>query len=562
MKQSRDIIFITFDIRKDEYPSMSYSIAALIASLKQYNYQIGHFSIDLQHTLEEKPDESTITEMVRKRFLENLDYFRTFRFIAISLTSWSIEYCQVLLNLMAGYEGKIILGGYEVTSMSEERLLSNFPQADYFIKGFAEKVLNKLIAGDFPNNSKVLEEKIELKDLASPYLTGVIPIFSKKIHWETKRGCPYTCGFCEWGKATKNIIQIDQERLFKEIELFKETGINEINILDGTFNFGKYFLEIFRKLFEIPDVRITCQARFENLSGDTGEEFLKLCVKNKERVHLEFGLQTIHPKEMEMIGRTNDLEKVLQAMNFMRINTINFETSIIYAIPGQTVESFIDTIEFLLLNGCNTIRAYPLSIPKNSSIECRKADYDVIEGKNKYNVFSVISTSSFSEDNRNDMYRIANYLIDGGLIISELSAEDHRIKTKEITPYQRELVFLSPDLITPAFEKRLRDDYLGQTMSDMSRDDVLQGIGALGRSYMHRKEMNVFFSDIISGKFSFELKNQPKPDDSDKNNEPMVQAIIDKIKPNIIPRRYRCRVRLGLSGNVYIFREIQNSQAF
>jgi radical SAM superfamily enzyme YgiQ (UPF0313 family) len=555
-EKSRDIIFISFDIRKDDYPSISYSIATLIASLKQSFSGISHFSFDLQHSLEEKPKESTITEVVQKKMEENIDFFKKFRFIAISLTSWSIEFCNSLLGLLDGYKGEIILGGYEVTSMSVENLMKTFPRADYFVKGFAEKALRKIMSGEYEEKVRVISEKIELSDLASPYLSGVLPLFSKKIHWESQRGCPFRCGFCEWGKATKNIISIDRNRLFAEIELFKHSSIDEINILDGTFNNGKHYLTIFKKLLEISGVRITCQAKFENLLNGDGPEFLRLCAENKERVHLEFGLQTIHHDEMDLIGRKNEIEKIKAVLKLLVKNKIDFETSIIYAIPGQTVEKFIDTIEFLLLNGCQTIRAYPLSIPKNSNLECKMEEYDVQMGKNKYNVFSVISTSSFSEDNRHDMDRIANYLIEGGLQIPELSARDPRIMTRETTFFQKELVSIPLELITPQFEKRLVDDYLAQTMSDISRDDVLQGTEALGASVLRRNHRKEFFSEIVCGNFSFEVKDRPKPE---KSEEPMIQAILDKIKPNLVPRKYRCRVRLGRSGNVYIFRELQYS---
>jgi radical SAM superfamily enzyme YgiQ (UPF0313 family) len=456
------------------------------------------------------------------------------------------------LGLLDGFKGEIILGGYEVTSMSEENLLKTFPRANYFVKGFAEKALSKIMNGEYDETVRVINEKIELPDLASPYLTGVVQLFSKKIHWESQRGCPFRCGFCEWGKATKNIISIDHNRLFAEIELFKHSSIDEINILDGTFNNGKHYLTIFKKLLEIPGVRITCQAKFEYLLKGDGPEFLRLCAVNKERVHLEFGLQTIHPDEMDLIGRENEIDKIEAVLKLLVANEIDFETSIIYAIPGQTVKKFIDTIEFLLLNGCRTIRAYPLSIPKNSNLDCRKEEFDVQMGKNKYNVFSVISSKSFPEENRRDMDRIAGHLLEGDLQIPNLDLNSKGILTKDINEYQKELIEISPEMIPAQLRQRLISEYLSETMAEMNKQDFRQGLTALGASLSHRTNSEKFLSEIISGNYMLRLENWEKP----VTDDPWLKPIFENISSNLIDKSYRCKIRIGRSGNVYLFREI------
>ena len=157
-----------------------------------------------------------------------------------------------------------------------------------------------------------------------------------KVHWETKRGCKFKCGFCEWGNAGHQVIDIDKKRLYAEIELFKDTCIDEINILDGTFNVGHTYFEIFRKLMALDAVKVTCQARFESLYTRTGEAFLEVAAgEHKHKVHLEFGLQTIHAIEMKAIGRKNLLDKVEQALEKLAEYEIDYEVSIIYAIGSD-----------------------------------------------------------------------------------------------------------------------------------------------------------------------------------------------------------------------------------
>ena len=557
------IIFISFDIRKDDYPSMSYSIAALAAAIRKENHTFGHYSIDLQHSLEEKLKKETILDNVTKKLQVNIDYFRMFDFIAISLTSWTIEYCIAFLQMLLDYHGKVILGGYEVTSRTAENLVTSFPRADYFIKGYAEKALKNILNGNLKYESKVVSDQIESSDIVSPYLSGILSASSKKIHWETKRGCPYKCGFCEWGNSTNKVVNIDPVQLSNEIGLFKSSTINEINILDGTFNLGKSYLDIFSGLLDLKDVKITCQAKFENLLKPDGEKFLFLCKNASERVHLEFGLQTINIEEMKTIGRDNDINKIEEALLLLKLNNIDYEVSIIYAIPGQTVESFIDTIEFLITRGCRNIKAYPLSIPKNSIMESEKAEMCVTEGKNKYNVFSVISTHSFPPEQRTDMDKIAERLNNVELFTAfDSLPSDYTpgfsYEFNKVTPYQWEIIGIKPSGLTDFLLSRIISDYMSQTMVDLDKEDFRQSLMALGHS-MENKEMPKrlkYINELLSGKYAMELKKMDlAPVDSEVDK--MTAELLARVNRNLIPKKYILKVRISASSNIYVYREIQ-----
>jgi radical SAM superfamily enzyme YgiQ (UPF0313 family) len=555
------IIFISFDIRKDDYPSMSYSIAALAASISKENHSYSHYSIDLQHSLEEKLNKESILDIVTKKLQVNINYFQKFDFIAISLTSWTIEYCIAFLQMLYDYQGKVILGGYEVTSRTAENLVSAFPRADYFIKGYAEKALKNILNDNTKYESNVITDQIESSDIISPYLTGILATSSKKIHWETKRGCPYKCGFCEWGNSTNKVVYINPEQLSDEITLFSKSTINEINILDGTFNLGNSYLDIFSRLLDLKDVKITCQAKFEKLLKQDGVKFLELCKKASDRVHLEFGLQTIHKEEMETIGRDNDIIKIEKVLRLLKLNNIDYEVSIIYAIPGQTVESFIDTIEFLITRGCKNIKAYPLSIPKNSVMESQKIDNCIIEGKNKYNVFSVISNNSFPVEQRKDMDNIASRLNNGELFtdFESLPADFNPgslHQFSKITQYQWNISAVSLSGFDNVFQDRIISDYLSPTMDDIGKEDFRQSTMALGHSLRLKTitDRHEYYNQLLSGKSYLELKKMEfgysKPDAH-------TAQLLAGINQNLTPKKYILKFNISLSSNVYVYREIE-----
>jgi len=230
-----------------------------------------------------------------------------------------------------------------------------YPGFHFYIKGYSETAIGNILSGRHQVISEplVISEKIERNHLASPYINNVIPI-TRKIHWETKRGCPYTCGFCEWGNASqKKVYFLPFKRLKEEILLFKSSNVQVINILDGTFNFGKNneydYVEILEPVLKETNAHVSIQVRFEEIKDDQqSKRLIELCKRYKNRLTLEFGLQTIHPSEMDVIGRKNDLHHIRKIMKLLLKNRVNIEISIIYGIPGQTLVLFMETIEFAL----------------------------------------------------------------------------------------------------------------------------------------------------------------------------------------------------------------------
>jgi hypothetical protein len=52
---------------------------------------------------------------------------------------------------------------------------------------------------------------------------------------------------------------------------------------------------------------------------------------------------------------------------------------------------------------------------------------------------------------------------------------------------------------------------------------------------------------------TFNIENRPKPETDD----PLLKPIVDRIKSDIVDRVYKCKVSVGTSGNVYIYRAME-----
>jgi len=101
-----------------------------------------------------------------------------------------------------------------------------------------------------PDKEQVVVPKLKLNTLASAYIhckdilekqVNYIRSLDKRVNvmWETNRGCPYGCTFCDWGHATNSKIKLfDYEMLVKETDLLMSWKPNFYFIADA--NWGMY----------------------------------------------------------------------------------------------------------------------------------------------------------------------------------------------------------------------------------------------------------------------------------------------------------------------------------
>lgn len=555
------IFFLTFDVFKDGYARIPYSIACLRSSIRAHlpNVVVGAHSIDLAACRRSDAEETTrtVVKAAKKVILEEC---WDVSHLAIGVTAWSELYVKRLLPFIAqNFSGKLVLGGYEITALDEDTVVREYPGAAYYVKGYAETALVKLLSGGYGESKRpaVLQEPLLTSHLVSPYLHDS-RLVTKKVNWESKRGCRFKCGFCEWGNALqRDIIPLPCDRLELELRAFHAHRVEKINVLDGTFNDiakagsqeVKGYCHVLRRALELTDAHVNLQTRFEVLAKEDKDslDFLETCARHRDRVTLEFGLQTIHQLEMEIIGRINDLAKVRRAMHLLNGRSIDYEVSVIYGIPGQTVTSFLETIEFILENGCEKIEAYPLRIPKNSKMEKRKRELGVKEGPLDFNIFHTKASYSFTEADYWAMTKFSGALralnversvFDQSTNLSYLVFELDQtgaFRFKEVTEHDR-LYFNAPN-------EKLKELICGHEELVLSVLSSREGRAVLDSVVGFLSDQTGWFPSFLSSLLEFLLGNAIWHYRDAEGN------------------RYLCQVRISEKGNVHVFKDFLSIQA-
>lgn len=331
--------------------------------------------------------------------------------VGIGAYVWNEQIVQWLLPALrgAGFLGRIVLGGPQI-SYAPPGIDAKYRDANLFVRGYGEDALVRILRGEpeirgvtrqGQDNSEARTE-IDLAALPSPHRRDA-PV-TAFVRWETQRGCPYSCSFCQHVEAGAKLPlrQLAEARIDAEIEHFVEHGVKEIAVLDPVFNSNEaHAIRVLQRLERSGfGGRLSFQCRFESVTT----AFLDAC--ERLNVELEFGLQTIHAIEMKAIRRTNHMTKVEAVIAELHRRRIRFEVSLIYGLPEQTLASFQASVDWCIERRVPTIEAFPLMLLRGTAMERERARWGLVENNDAIPL--VVRSNTFTPSDWLEMQRVAD----------------------------------------------------------------------------------------------------------------------------------------------------------
>jgi len=410
--QKKVVILVEMPWGRDKDPRVPLGHASILATLKM-NQDIECYSV-VRPINDDDFEVSElfldIFQLIEKNEGAKID-------IAIGVYVWAEEAIQQLLRMIryAGFDGRIILGGPQI-SYSYPGLEEYYPEADIFVRGYGEMAVYALagsverveLSGIHYSGEEDLnlQTMVDLQLLPSPWLTGVIELENQPfIRWETQRGCPFKCGFCQHKEAGARLInrEFASNRVMKEIDLFCDKKVVDIAVLDPIFNSSPLSTSILQRFLENGyKGRLSLQCRAEMIN----DEFIE--VASELNVCLEFGLQTIHRNEGNAVNRSNNIRKVGEVFSQVSKQEIEYEVSLIYGLPEQTLESFQESIEWCLERSVPTVKAFPLMLLRGTEVEQNREQWGLVESEGSMPV--VMQSDSFTYDEWCQMAKLSEAL--------------------------------------------------------------------------------------------------------------------------------------------------------
>ena len=375
--------------------------------------------------------------------------------LCLSCYVWSSEFNYKVARKVKQSNPKclVIAGGPDI-DYRDRNFFSRHPQVDIVVRQEGEIPLSKilikylnnerdfkdipgLIFRDNSNNIVVNTGKYELhSDFETSLYLEEREYFKKlsqkhndvRVIWETNRGCPYSCVFCDWGSNTNaKIRRIPMTRLFKELEWFAyELKPDYFFLSDANFGILPRDLEIVDKLVELkketgfPNVLIYFPAK------NNVERIIRISKRLYNANIMPYhtlGLQHTDRKVLGIMNRQDiSLEKQKFIITSLLKDGIPTVIQLIMGTPGDTLETWkrvvTDVMEigaheeyrtniFNLLRGS---RAWQAEFRKKwgiktvsrstSAVRRDKNDNSYANSKSEY----IVATKSFSRDNWVEMY--------------------------------------------------------------------------------------------------------------------------------------------------------------
>ncbi len=223
----------------------------------------------------------------------------------------------------------------------------------------------------------------DLSNLPSPYLEGVFdplmqanPQIEWMAIWETNRGCPYTCTFCDWGSIASKVCKFDLERVFRELEWMALHKIEYVYCCDANFGIFPRDMEIaryaaeLRKKFDYPKTLILESAKGAAKTVEGSYGIHKLLREAGFSGSVSFSLQSLDEHTLKNIKRKNpSLTSFQELQQRLRCDKIDTYTELILGLPGETYETFTHGISQVIKNGeHNHLYIYNCSILPNAEM--------------------------------------------------------------------------------------------------------------------------------------------------------------------------------------------------
>ncbi len=264
----------------------------------------------------------------------------------------------------------IVVGGPEPASETPESL-----RADILVAGEGEaamaEILGAMACGQKPQGGIMRPSLLDPAILCSPWLDGTLdPKNYGGAVWEMARGCPYRCAFCyeSRGAGTK-IRPLSMTRLEAELKLFAASGIDEVFVLDPTFNASEErmltMLSLMEKLGD--GIQFQLELRGELISEKQARALSRL------ECTVQIGLQSCDTAVLALVDRKFDPRLFAQKAGILERNGIIYGFDLIYGLPGDTLGGFMSSIDYALKLGPNHVDIFRLAVLPGTAL-AEKAD--------------------------------------------------------------------------------------------------------------------------------------------------------------------------------------------
>jgi hypothetical protein len=233
------------------------------------------------------------------------------------------------------------------------------------------------------------------------------------ISYETSRGCPFKCAFCEWGTGAigSKMYQWSLSRIEQDWEQITSAGIANIWLADSNFGALKQDTDKARLIVELKTRKglpLSFATSWSKKHSRQVQEIALLLHRNGLLPHYQLALQTLTPEALRLSHRenmsSNQYEPIAKKMSEQGVP---IAAELIWGLPGDNLADFERNLDQLLATFPN-INIFGYTLLPGTEFYRRREEYRIeaipVAGYGKAKGEYVVGCHSFSRQEGEEGY--------------------------------------------------------------------------------------------------------------------------------------------------------------
>lgn len=317
--------------------------------------------------------------------------------LAMSCYVWNWEYnCRLARLVKQRWPHCVIcVGGPQVPKQSAD-WMSQHPYFDVAVLGENEAAFAEILANPDPANWRLIPGVVtagqtqivqptrtrQLDVLPSPILTGFYDTVMQdydadtqwQVTWESMRGCPYHCAFCDIGDGYWNkAYWFDMDRIRREIEWMGDRRIEYVSVCDSNWGISERDKIITQWVIDTKQRTGYPRVWDVTWAKNNRERVADIAMMDQRAgtrlfKGITFSVQSMDSTTLDNVDRFNLSDHDLETgMRFFREHDVATYTELIWPMPGETLDSFGNGLQRIIDMGQRDfLMVHPLVLTPNA----------------------------------------------------------------------------------------------------------------------------------------------------------------------------------------------------
>ena len=235
----------------------------------------------------------------------------------------------------------------------------------------------------------------------------------QSIAYETSRGCPFKCAFCEWGTGAigSKMYQWSMNRIARDWEQIVAAGIKDIWLADSNFGALKQDIDKARLIVELKErtgLPTSFATSWSKKHSRQVQEIALLLHRNALLPHYQLALQTLTPEALRLSNRqnmsSNEYKPIAKRMSEQGVP---IAAELIWGLPGDNLPDFERNLDQLLATFPN-INIFGYTLLPGTEFYDRRDEYKIkaipVAGYGKAKGEYVVECHSFNREQGEEGY--------------------------------------------------------------------------------------------------------------------------------------------------------------